>query len=112
MTTMNATLAPRFAHTRATSTCPLCFKSPAADVATHLNGDDEGIGEPTFAMIKVLHSGWLEEHGACATCWSFYQNLVRKLNDTGCFDMRFRINGRRTNPAAKLNGKERFPQEP
>jgi hypothetical protein len=70
ITTMNATLAPRFGHTGTTTTCPLCHKSPAADVATHLGGEDDGIAEPTFALIKVLYSGWLEEHGACAACWS------------------------------------------
>jgi hypothetical protein len=108
---MNATLAPRVANTPTIATCPLCHESPAADVATHLDGEDDAIGEPTFAMIKVLHSGWLEEHGACAACWSFYRNLVRALNATGPFDPRFRINGRTTNPDAKLNGKERFSQE-
>jgi len=91
---MNATLAPGFAHIRTAATCPLCHESPAADVATHLDGEDDGIAEPTFAMIKVLHSGWFEGHGACGACWSFYRNLVRVLNATGCFDPRFRINAR------------------
>jgi hypothetical protein len=78
----------------ATVTCPLCRESPAADVATHLNGEDEAVAEPTFAMIKVLHSGWFEDHGACAACWSFYRNLVLVLNASGCFDPRFRIGAR------------------
>jgi hypothetical protein len=87
----------------ATATCPLCRESPAADVATHLDGEDEGIAEPTFAMIKVLHSGWFEDHGACAACWSFYRNLVRVLNASGCFDTRFRIGGRGGNASVNPN---------
>jgi hypothetical protein len=96
---MNATLVPQFqfANTQTTATCPLCHGSPAADVATSLNAEDEGIAEPTFAMIKVLHPGWCEDHGACAACWSFYRNLVLVLNSCGCFDARFRIGGRRGN---------------
>jgi hypothetical protein len=74
----------------ATATCPLCRESPAADVAAHLDGGDDGFAEPTFAMIKVLHPGWFEDDGACAACWSFYRNLVRVLNASGCFDTRFR----------------------
>jgi hypothetical protein len=57
----------------------------------HLDGEVEGIAQPTFAMIKVLHDGWFEDHGACAACWSFYRNLVRVLNASGGFDARFRI---------------------
>ena len=91
---MNATLAPRLAHTRTTATCSLCHASPATDVAAHLDGEEEGIAEPTFAMIKVLHPDWLEDRGACTACWSFYRNLVRVLNTSGCFDARFRIGGR------------------
>ena len=71
---------------------------------THLEGEDEGIAEPTFAMIKVLHSDWFEDHGACAACWSFYRNLVRVLNVSGCFDPRFRIGGREAN--ASVNPRE------
>lgn len=81
-------------HSRITAICPLCRESPAADAATHRDGEDEGIAEPTFAMIEVLHSGWSEDHGVCAVCWSFYRNLVRVLNISGCFDPRFRIGGR------------------
>ena len=102
---MNATLAPRFAHTRTIATCSLCHDSPAADVAAHLNGEDEAIGEPVFAMIKVLHPDWLEDHGACIACWSFYRNLVRVLNASGCFDARFRIGGR--GGAASVNPNEK-----
>jgi hypothetical protein len=100
---MNATLSPQFANTRTTATCPLCRESPAADVATHLNGEDEDIAEPTFAMIKVLHSGWCEDHGACAACWSFYRNLVCVLNASGCFDPRFRISGHGGNASVDPN---------
>jgi hypothetical protein len=103
ITTMNATLVPRFSNTRTTATCSLCHESPAADVATHLDGEDEAIGEPTFAMIKVLHPDWLEDRGACAACWSFYRNLVRVLNASGCFDTRFRIGGRRGNASVNPN---------
>ena len=100
---MNATLVPRFANPRTTATCPLCHESPAADVATHLDGEDEGIAEPTFAMIKVLFPDWREDHGACTACWSFYRNLVRVLNASGCFDTRFRICGRGGNAALSPN---------
>ncbi len=73
----------------ATATCPLCRESPAADVATHLGGEDEGVAGLTFAMIKVLHSDWFEDRGVCFACWSFYRNLGRVLNVSGCFDTRF-----------------------
>jgi hypothetical protein len=102
--TMNTTLAPRFAQTRTTATCSLCHESPAADVATHLDGEDEGIAEPTFAMIKVLFPDWREDHGACTACWSFCRNLVLVLNSSGCFDTRFRISGRRGNASVNPNG--------
>jgi hypothetical protein len=87
----------------ANATCPLCRESPAADVAAQLDGEDEGIVEPTFAMIKVLHSGWFEDHGACAACWSFYRNLVRVLNASGCFDPRFRVGGDGGNASTNPN---------
>jgi hypothetical protein len=93
----------------ATATCPLCRESPAADVATHLDGEDEGVAEPTFAMIKVLHSGWSEDDGACAACWSFYRNLVRVLNVSGCFDTRFRIGGRGGNASVNPNQDDQGP---
>src|SRR4051794_13107710 len=94
---MNKNSAPRLANAQITGTCPLCHGSPAADVGTHLTGDHEGVAEPTFAMIRVLHSDWLQDHGACAACWSFYRNLVRVLNASGCFDPRFRIGKPRAN---------------
>jgi hypothetical protein len=72
-------------------------------VATHLNGEGDGIAEPTFAMIKILHFGWFEDHGACAACWSFYRNLVRVLNVSGCFDARFRIGGHGGNASVNPN---------
>jgi predicted alpha/beta hydrolase len=57
-------------------------------------------------MIKVLHSGWFEHHGACAACWSFYRNLVRVLNASGFFDTRFRIRGRGGNASVNPNGND------
>jgi hypothetical protein len=100
---MNEALIPQFAKPRAFATCPLCHESPAAAVATHLAGENEGVAEPTFAMIKILHSGWFEDHGACTACWSFYRNLVRVLNVSGCFDRRFRIGGPGGNASVNPN---------
>ncbi len=80
--------------------CPLCHEAAAADVSTHLAGEEEGFGEPAFAIIKELHPDWLEEHGACVSCWSFYAKLVRVLNESGSFDARFRIS---PNPLPKAN---------
>jgi hypothetical protein len=94
-------------HPQIATTCPLCRESPAADVATHLNGEDEGIAEPTFAIIKVLHPGWFEGHGACAACWSFYRNLVLLLDASGGFDPRFRIGGRGGNVSVNPNKNDR-----
>ena len=88
----------------ATAPCPLCRESPAADAAAHRDDEDEGIAEPTFAMIRTLHPGWFEDHGACAACWSFYRNLVRVLNASGCFDTRFRIEGRSGNASVNPDG--------
>ena len=104
ITTMNATSAPGFSHPRTKVTCPLCHESPVADVAAHLDVEIEGIAEPTFAMIKVLHPGWFEDHGACAVCWSFYRNLVRVLNVSGCFDPRFQIGERGSNASVNPDG--------
>jgi hypothetical protein len=80
--------------------CPLCHEAAAADVSTYLALEEEGFGGPVFSLIKELHPAWLEEHGTCGSCWSFYANLVRVLNATGSFDARFRIS-----PHAPRNAK-------
>jgi hypothetical protein len=78
-----------------TGVCPLCHGALAEDVSIHLASEQEGVGRPTFSLIKSLHPGWLEEDGACTECWSFYRNLVRLLNVSGSFDPRFRVAGPR-----------------
>ena len=88
MTTLTASRNDTFL---AQDVCPLCHEAAAADVSVHLACEDEGFGEPAFAMIKALHPDWLEEHGACVSCWQFYSNLVRVLNVSLSFDARFQI---------------------
>jgi hypothetical protein len=88
---MNTAIASRTNTFLAQDVCPLCHDAAAADVSTHLAREEEGFGEPAFALIKVLHPDWLEEHGACVSCWSFYSNLVRVLNASGSFEARFQI---------------------
>jgi len=92
---MTTTIASRTNAFLTQDVCPLCHDAVAADVSTHLAREDEGLAEPAFAIIKELHPGWLEEHGACVSCWSFYSNLVRVLNTSGSFDARFQINVRK-----------------
>jgi hypothetical protein len=80
----------------------LCHEDAAEDVSAHLAREEEGFGGPAFSIIKELHPDWLEEHGACGSCWSFYANLVRVLNASGSFDARFQISPsapRKTNRA-------------
>ncbi len=108
---MKATLAPP-SHRHSNNRYRRSVSQVAGSRCSDLDGEDDGIAESPFAMIKVLHSGWLEGHGACAACWSFRRTLGRVLNASGCFDTRFRINGRKTNPAEKLNEKNLSPQEP
>ncbi|MEA3209436.1 MAG: hypothetical protein QOE70_2493 [Chthoniobacter sp.] len=92
---MTTATAPRTNTFFTQDLCPLCHDALAADVATHLAREEEGFGTPAFAIIKELHPDWLEEHGACVSCWSFYSNLVHVLNVSGSFDARFQIKGRK-----------------
>lgn len=103
---MNATSVPRLAGNRSTATCPLCQESPAANLVMHLDGEAEGNAGPTFAIIKVLHLGWFEDHGVCAACWKFYRNLALVLTASGFLDTHFRVSGRRGNATVepKENG--------
>ncbi len=87
---MNTAIATRTNTFLAQDTCPLCHDAATADVATHLAREEEGFAQPAFAIIKTLHPDWLEEHGACVSCWNFYSNLIRVLNVSGCFFARFR----------------------
>jgi hypothetical protein len=91
---MKTAIASRTNTFLAQDVCPLCHEAAASDVSTHLAREAEGFSEPAFAMIKALHPYWLEEHGACVSCWSFYSNLVRVLNVSGSFAARFQMKDR------------------
>lgn len=90
----NTRLFQPMTHRGTRTLCPLCRGLGSAEVATHLASEEEGVGERTFVMIKALHAQWLEESGLCASCWSFYRNLVHVLDVSGSFDARFRPNRR------------------
>lgn len=92
---MNTAIASRPNTFLAQDVCPLCHEAAAANVSIHLAREEEGFGEPAFAIIKTLNPDWLEEHGTCVSCWSFYSNLVRVLNVSGSFDARFEIKDRK-----------------
>jgi hypothetical protein len=99
---MKSTIASRterfFDHDK--NVCPLCREPHAAAVATHAACEQEGLGECTREIIKVLYPEWLAEYGACGSCWGYYSNLIRLLNVSGSFDPRFQIERRKDN----LNG--------
>ena len=99
---MTTAIASRTNTFFAQDVCPLCHEAAATDVSTHLAREEEGFSGPAFAIIKELHPDWLEEHGACVSCWSFYSNLVRVLNTAGSFDARFQISGRKDQSTREL----------
>jgi hypothetical protein len=80
---MNEFIDRRSRCVRTRDVCPICHEAPAAEISHYLALEEEGFAERVFALIRVFHCCWREEHGACAMCWNFYVNLVRALYAMG-----------------------------
>jgi hypothetical protein len=67
-------------NTTCQSVCPLCKKAIGAEqLFAHMASDHEQWRHSTIKVIRAYHPNWIEEDGACPTCWKSYRNATQIL---------------------------------
>ena len=61
--------------------CPLCSQPfPTAQLHQHIASEHPLWRHGTIKVIQAYHPGWIEEQGACESCWKSFREAGRVLN--------------------------------
>lgn len=80
-TLMGLAIALTLGQRTSENTCPLCLQIHAVELLhRHIFAEDPRLRRRTVNVIQAYHSGWMEEHGACGSCWRSYRDAGQILD--------------------------------
>lgn len=60
--------------------CPLCARAIGGDEAfAEIGSEHMQLRPEIIRIIRAYHRGWLEEQGACLSCWKAYRASVQAM---------------------------------
>jgi hypothetical protein len=63
------------------SICPLCSQVFTREqLHQHIASESQRLRRSTIKVIQAYHPGWVEDDGACGSCWRSYRDAGRILN--------------------------------